>query len=480
MLSGILLGACSEQPLTDESAPPPAEPFVPDWPVVRFTSPSIPAYGPTPSPQQFAWQSMEVNALLSIGLNTFTGEEVGNGREDPALFNPTELDASQWVRAAQEGGITGMILVAKHHDGFALWPSWSISYSVQKSPWRGGRGNLVREVADATQAAAMPMGTYLSPYDLHDPTFGTDAYTRSFLDQLYQLIGYVPNLNGPLFEFWLDGFTGRDGKPLVLDMPAVHREIRQYQPGAVIAFRDVGWGGNEEGQAPDTYWNNRSETWIPIECDASLRRLWFWRADQDPRPLGELVDMYFESVGRDCVLLLGLAPDTRGLLETEDVVRLAEWRQELDRLFATNWARYAPAIAASTRPGSDGWAASAATDDDPNSFWASNEPTGWVEVDLETLRQVSIVELGEPIRYGQRIAAYRIEAWDTDHWREIARGTTIGRRRLVRFSPVIAQRWRLVIENALAPTAISTFALYEGGSAKPVNSLNMMLHTRVK
>lgn len=404
---------------------------------------------------------MEINAFIHFSVNTFTDVEYGTGDEDPDVFNPTELDPSQWARVTKEAGMGGLVLVAKHHDGFALWPSSYTQHSVAYGQWRGGRGDLVRETATATHEAGLDFGIYLSPYDLHDSRYGTQAYNDYFMAQIYELTGPHVNSYGQLFEFWLDGFGGVGGTTAELPYPAFHQEIRRYQPGILIAFsRDIDWSGTEAGEAPETYWNARDNSWIPIECDMPFRPGWFWHPNEDPKPLEEMVDVYFRTVGRDCVLLLGLAPDRRGLIEDEDVRRLQEWRQELDRLFETNVADNAPAVASSTRPGSDGWSPGAATDGEKDSFWAANEATPRLEVDLGAPRRVSIIEIGEPIRYGQRIEAFHVEAWDGTAWREVGRGTTVGRRRLLRIAPVVAQKWRLVIDGSRAVPAVHTFALY--------------------
>ncbi len=457
---GCLLWGCAD----DLAADGPAEPLY--RPGAAYTSLPIPPAGAVPSPQQAAWGDMEVNALVAYGVNTFTDREWGTGRESPNVFAPSALDAAQWVEAAKAGGIQGILLTAKHHDGFALWPSAQTDHSVARSPWRGGRGDLVRELADATRAAGLQFGVYLSPWDMHEPAFGTPAYDGFYRAQQRELIGRSSGTAGSIFEFWMDGAFGDDVPPSVrngLDWRGYSDLVHSEQSDALVAFsRDIDWAGTEAGRAPDTYWNDRDGIWTPIECDMAFRQGWYWHPSENPKSVNEMVDVYFRTVGRGCVLLLGLAPDRRGLMEDEDVRRLAGWKRRLDRIFETNWAAYAPATASSTRAGADGWAPGAATDGDRASFWAADAASAWLEVDLGAPRRVSVVEVAEPVRYGQRVEAYHVEAFVGGGWVPAARGTTVGRRRLDRIRPITAQRWRLVIDGARADAAVSTFALYRG------------------
>ncbi len=457
---GCLLWGCADDLAAEGADVPLYRPGAP------FVSLPIPPAGAVPSPQQDAWGDMDVNALVVYGPNTFTDREWGTGRESPSVFAPSALDAAQWVAAAKGGGIRGIILTAKHHDGFALWPSARTAHTVARSPWRGGRGDLVRELGDATRAAGLQFGVYLSPWDMHEPTFGTPAYDAFYQAQQRELIGRPSGVAGPIFEFWMDGAFGDDVPQYVrdgMDWRGFSEAVYGEQPDALVAFsRDIAWSGTEAGRAPDTYWNDREGAWTPIECDMAFRAGWYWHPRENPKSVNEMVDVYFRTVGRGCVLLLGLAPDRRGLMEAEDVRRLADWKRRLNRIFETNWAAYAPATASSARAGDGGWAPGAATDGDRASFWAADTTSGWLEVDLGAPRRVSVVEVAEPVRYGQRIEAYHVEALVGDRWVTASRGTTVGRRRLDRIRTTTAQRWRLVIDGARADAAVSTFALYRG------------------
>ena len=456
LVATCLVAGCSEAP-----------PSAPDETRVdvRYTSPAIPAFGATPTPAQRAWQDMEVTAFVHFGVNTFTGREWGTGDEDPAVFDPSALDALQWFEAARDGGVRGILLTAKHHDGFALWPSRHSDHTVAASPYRGGAGDVVAEAAAAARQTGLEFGVYLSPWDRHEPTWGTPTYNEFFLAQADELTNPThATTYGRLFEFWLDGAHGDEVTQAQRDTYDVGRWeafIRRRQPGVLIAFSaDIGYSGNEGGFGPETHWKNENGYWQPNECNMPFRGGWFWHENEDPKSVDDLVDAYFRTVGRDCVLLLGLAPDRRGLLEDEDVARLREWRAALDRLFAENVVADLPAEATSTRPGDGGWAAGAATDGEPESFWAADETAAALTVELPEPESVSVIEVREPIRYGQRIAAFAVDAWDGSGWTEVARGTTVGRRRLLRIDPVTAWRWRLRIEDARAAPAVSEFKLY--------------------
>lgn len=462
MLALVSLSACDSQ-----NAPDPVLPLPPAPTGARYVSPPIPIHGVTPAPHELAWLELEMTTVIHFGVNTFTGRQWGTGDEDPAIFNPTALDARQWVRAARDGGIRGIIFTAKHHDGFSLFPTRFSTHSVASSPWRNGQGDVVGEVAQATREAGLPFGIYLSPWDRHEQTWGTPDYNYFYTGQLSELISPLDGFGyGRIFQMWLDGAYGPEVTQQQLgtyDWNLWHSEIRRQQPGALISFTpELQWGGNEYGTFQETFWHENRRAWSSAECNTPLRDGWFWHPNDNPKSLDHLVDVYFESVGRDCVLMVGLAPDTRGLLEDEDVTRLREWKAAIDALLAVDFAAEAPSTATSTREGSEGWAAGAATDRDPDSFWAAASPSASLTTDLGAPQQVSIVELREPVRYGQRVAAFRVEAEVNGTWQEVARGTTIGRRRLLRFPPTQARMWRVVIEDARADAALSQFSLFAG------------------
>jgi alpha-L-fucosidase len=426
-----------------------------------------------PTPQQLAWQEAELSMFLHFGMNTFTDREWGDGKEDPRLFNPTELDARQWVQVAKEAGFKYMILTAKHHDGFCLWPSRHTEHSVKNSPWRGGKGDVVREFAEACQEAGMRMGIYLSPWDRHEPSYGdSPAYNRFFRDQLTELLTDY----GEIAEVWFDGACGEgpNGRRQEYDWQGYYEIIRKHQPNALIAIcgPDIRWVGNEEGVARETEWSVqdphpifhkgiKGKVWWPAECDVSIRPGWFWHKSQDDKvkSLEHLVDIYYKSVGRNAVLLLNVPPNDRGLIPEPDIERLREFRKILDETFRENLAEGRPAAATSTRPD---LSALNAVDGDPNTYWAPDRgiSSASLEVDLGEPITFNVSLIQEYIALGQRVEEYHIEAWDGRCWRRIAQGTTIGHKKLDRFPDITAVKVRLTIVRSRVSPLIRTFGLY--------------------
>lgn len=422
---------------------------------------------PIPTARQMDWQRDELRLFLHFGVNTFTNREWGTGDEDPTIFNPTDLDAGQWARVARETGFRTIILTAKHHDGFALWPSAYTDHSVASSPWRGGKGDVVRELVDAARAEGLKVGLYLSPWDRHEPTYGDeDAYNAFYMAQLRELLtGY-----GPIAEVWFDGAKGADAKDMDYDFDAWWALVRQLQPEAVLfsdAGPDVRWIGNEHGFAGETNWStfDRSKVgigmvgigdylntgeagtsdWVPGECDVSIRPGWFWHPDEEPKSLDALLEIYFKSVGRNCLLLLNVPPTTDGLLDERDVARLREFRAAIDQIFSQDFASGAEE-------------ADPIVDTDSGTYRVADEE---IIIELGSEETFNVVRLEEPVELGQRVSAYRVDAWIDDAWSTVSRGTTIGYRKLDRLdSAVRTQRVRIVVESALAVPLISEFGLH--------------------
>ncbi|HZO91020.1 MAG TPA: alpha-L-fucosidase [Chthonomonadaceae bacterium] len=426
-----------------------------------------------PTPQQLAWQEAELSLFLHFGMNTFTNREWGDGEEDPGLFNPTALDARQWVQVAREAGFKYLILTAKHHDGFCLWPSKHTEHSVKNSPWRGGKGDVVREFANACHAAGVKMGLYLSPWDRHERTYGdSPAYNAFYKNQLIELLTHY----GEVAEVWFDGACGEgpNGKKQEYDWQGYYALIRRLQPRALIAISgpDIRWVGNEDGYARETEWSvqdpnpvyhpgAQGTVWYPAECDVSIRPGWFWHPQEDSqvKSLEHLMDIYFKSVGRNSVLLLNVPPNNRGLLSEPDVERLRAFRACLDRTFAADLARGRPAQASSQGAG---LRASNAVDGRPDTYWSPAEGAieAVLELDLGQPTALNLALTQENIAQGQRVAAYRIEAWSEGAWKEIVRGTTIGHKKLDRFPETTASKVRLRLLQSLACPQIRTFGLY--------------------
>ena len=423
---------------------------------------------PRPSVAQLEWQRDELAIFLHFGVNTFTDREWGDGREDPAIFLPTDLDARQWARVARDAGARVLILTAKHHDGFCLWPTKTTRHSVAGSSWRGGQGDVVRELVDACRAEGLGVGVYLSPWDRHEPSYGdSPRYNDFYCAQLTELLTQY----GPLRELWFDGANGEgpNGRHQAYDWPRIWALVRRHQPDAVIfsdAGPDVRWIGNERGVAAETNWSTvdpavvpypgasgdavaemlqhgdpRGAVWRPGETDVSIRPGWFYHSAEDDRVKSsdDLVELYFTSVGRNSKLLLNVPPTPAGRLHERDAANLIGARRRLTSLFAANLA--AGAV----------------------SRW---RPTGdrsaTLEIDLGASRTIAIVDLREDVIRGQAVARYTLSGSNGGAWQPLARGTTIGFRRLTRFAPTPVRRVRLNIDDSVAPPRPVTLRLYAG------------------
>ncbi len=428
---------------------------------------------PCPTPQQLAWQRMELTMFLHFGMNTFTSREWGEGKEAEKLFNPSELDARQWVRAARAGGFKLMILTVKHHDGFCLWPSRYTGHGVQNSPWKNGQGDVVREFVDACRAEGMKVGLYLSPWDRNHASYGSDAYNDYFVNQLTELLTNY----GPVDELWFDGACGEgpNGKKQVYDWPRFYATIRQFAPQALIAVSgpDIRWVGNESGLArvgessvqPGQAAQKQAVTkWYPAECDVSIRPGWFYHSAEDAKvkSLDKLLDLYFKSVGRNSVLLLNVPPDQRGLIADADVARLREFGAAVRGLNKNAVTADGLATAGATRAPAMQFGPQRALDADPDTYWSTPDDitTNWLEVVLKQPREINALSVGEAVALGERVSRYHIEIEQAGEWRTVARGTTIGQRNLFSLPRLTVSRLRLVIEAARACPAIASFAAY--------------------
>jgi alpha-L-fucosidase len=429
-----------------------------------------------PTPQQLAWQEAELSMFLHFGVNTFTDREWGTGKESPQIFQPSAQDTEQWVATAKEAGFKYIILTAKHHDGFCLWQSDQTAHSVKSSSWRDGKGDVVGDFAKACHSAGLKMGLYLSPWDMNAPTYGdSPAYNRYYVAQLTELLTRY----GEVAEVWLDGANGEgpNGKRQVYDWQAFYSTIRKYQPKALIAISgpDIRWVGNEDGFAHETEWSVREpdptihagkteKLWWPAECDVSIRPGWFWHKSQDTqvKPLSHLMDIYYRSVGHNSVLLLNVPPNDRGLIAKEDVARLTEFRRERERVFAHNLAHKCPVTAESEAPRHK---ANTLTDTNPRSFWtpSNNALQASAEVTLPKEERIGISLLQEHIREGQHVSKYQIEALTSTGWTSIVKGTTIGHKKIDRFTPIRATKLRLTIIESQAPPQLTNWQLFGGG-----------------
>jgi alpha-L-fucosidase len=455
-----------------------------------------------PSSQQLRWQRLELTGFIHFGINTFTGREWGNGKEDPKIFNPTELDARQWVKVCKEAGIKQVILTAKHHDGFCLWPTKTTEHSVKNSPWKNGKGDVVKEVADACRELGVGFGVYLSPWDMNNASYGTDAYNDFFINQLTELLTQY----GKVDEVWFDGANGEgpNGKKQVYDFERWYAHIRKLQPQAVIAVSgpDVRWVGTETGHGREEEWSvvpmgkknvstagsqtkadeapagdmtgqvlgSRAQLkdgdalkWYPAETDVSIRPGWFYHESEDKKVKTPeyLKEIYFNSVGRNGVLLLNIPPDKRGLLTDFDVSALKGWREKLDAIFAVNLLKEAKAIGAvkKIKPLLD--------DNDATHYlfpMKGNKNT--VAMDLNEEKTFNVLLLQENITIGQRVEKFVLEYWDNNQWIKATEGTTIGFKRLLEFPTVTASKVRLRIVSSRLKPALSEIGLYFNKESK--------------
>ncbi|HNW22275.1 MAG TPA: alpha-L-fucosidase, partial [Bacteroidales bacterium] len=383
----------------------------------------VKAHGPVPTPEQLEWQKMEYYMFVHFGPNTFTGVEWGNGAEDPAVFNPRALDCRQWARTAKNAGMQGIIITAKHHDGFCLWPSRYSDHTVRNSPWRSGQGDVLAELSAACREYGLKFGVYLSPWDRNNPAYGTPEYNRLFANTLTEVLTSY----GPVFEQWFDGACG-DLVSSPYDWSLFNSTVQEHQPGALI-FSDVGpgcrWVGNERGFAGETNWSTLDTSgftpgrgapstiilnsgqrgapyWIPVEADVSLRPGWFYNPDTDNslKSVEELMDIYFGSVGRNANLLLNVPPDTRGRIPAGDSLRLMEFRQRRDEVFSRDLARGDAAFATSVRnDGSRKFRPDNVTDADYDTYWIPEEgiTTAALTIDLGKEENFSALMLQEYI-----------------------------------------------------------------------------------
>ncbi len=424
--------------------------------------------------------------FVHITVNTFTGREWGDGSESPSIFNPQKLDARQWARTAKECGFRSMVLTAKHHDGFCLWPTKTTKHSVASSPWRGGKGDLVREFADACRAEGLGMGLYLSPWDRNAKIYGEGkAYDDFYIEQLTELLtGY-----GPVVEVWFDGANGEgpSGKRQAYDWARIHRTVRELQPGAVMfsdAGPDVRWIGNETGSAGSTCWSSvdparvpragaddpwtgealqqgdpYGAVWRPGETDVSIRKGWFWHPQEDKkvRTADNLLGLYFTSVGRNSKLLLNVPPTRDGLFHERDVASLRGFAKLREGMLARNLAAGATLRASAAQA-----EAANVLADDHAKFWmpGADARSGWLELQLAPDVEFDVIRLEEAIEHGQHIANYRVHVDDGDGWRPLAWGTTIGHCKLDRVPLTRARRLRVTVEYAYAAPRLARVALH--------------------
>jgi len=450
--------------------------------------------GPTPSKNQLRWQEMEYYAFVHFSLNTYTDQSWGYGNEDINLFNPTNLDCRQWARICKESGMKGIILTAKHHSGFCLWPSAYTEYSVKNAPWKNGKGDLVREMADACKEYGLKLGIYLSPWDRNHPDYGKPEYITYFRNQLRELLTNY----GEIFEIWFDGANGGSGyygganetrkidRTTYYDWQNTYKLVRQLQPNIVIwndggDRADLRWVGTEAGFVGETNWSLLNATgevpwemlhhgvengnaWVPAEVNTSIRPEWFYHPSEDTKvkTLPHLMETYYNSIGHNATLLLNFPIMPNGLIHPNDESAALEFGKALTEAFAVNLAENADAQATNVRGGAKNYSATNVIDADNNSYWATDDSvtTASLTMDFKKPAKFNRFLIQEYITLGQRVKAFKIEALTEGTWREVANATTIGYKRIIRFPTVEATKIRVAITQSKGCPVISNIGVY--------------------
>lgn len=435
---------------------------------------------PTPSARQKQWANMEFYLFVHFGPNTFTDLEWGKGSEKEEVFNPTNLDCRQWCRIAKAAGAKGIIITAKHHDGFCLWPSQYSTHTVKESKWRNGKGDVLKELSDACKEYGLKMGVYLSPWDRNHPKYGTPEYNEVYINMMKEVVSRY----GPFFEFWWDGANGEgpNGKKQIYDWHAFEQTMRTIAPNTVV-FSDIGpdirWVGNEHGYAGTTNWNtldtagftrglgapsqdtlntgNRyGKVWLPAECDVSIRPGWFYHAAEDTavKSGDELFNLYLKSAGRGAALLLNVPPDRSGLFTSYDSTALMDFKRKRDESFATDLCKQYIGKRGEYFPLTD--------ENDKTHQKIKQNDSVLVYVHQYQSSTINCIILKEWLDSGQHIARFHISVYDTlNHITKRMEGTTIGRKRILTFPSVKASYFTVTIDDENAPAYLSGIGTYK-------------------
>ena len=453
---------------------------------------------PVPSERQLIWHENEFYAFVHFNMNTFSNMEWGAGSESPQLFNPTELDCRQWARVCKEAGLKGIIITAKHHDGFCLWPSAYTEHSVKNSPWKNGQGDVVKELSEACKEYGLKMGIYLSPWDRNHVDYGKPEYLEYFKNQLRELLTNY----GEIYEVWFDGANGGTGwygganenrkidNRTYYQWEKIHQIVRELQPNACMfsdAGPDIRWVGNEEGWARETNWcmlnrdsvmpgnvpdiewlrsgQENGSHWLPAEVDVSIRSGWYYHPYEDHKvkTLPQLLDIYYNSVGRNASLLINFPVDKRGLIHENDAERIIELAEALKMDFAEDLALNKKVTASETRGNSKKYRAENIIDGNRETYWTTNDETvsASITIDFGQPAEFNRVLLQEDISFGQRTKQFSVEVYINKEWKFIANQTTIGRKRILRFPNVIASQLRVTIIDAKACPVISNIEVFK-------------------
>lgn len=454
----------------------------------------------TPSKNQLDWQHLELTAFIHFGINTFSNKEWGDGKDDPSMFNPKKLSADQWVNTCKSAGFKLIILTAKHHDGFCLWPSKFTEYSIKNSPWKNGKGDIVKEVAEACKKQQIKFGIYLSPWDRNSKYYGTDNYNTYYINQLNELLTNY----GKIDEVWLDGANGEreNGKKQIYQFEEWYKIIRNLQPSANIAIKgpDIRWVGTESGYGRETEWSvipineniqeyiaennarsiffsptkdlveqnlgNRAEiidkkglVWYPSETDVSIRPGWFYHPEENSRNKSaeKLFDIYCSSVGRNSVLLLNIPPNKDGLIDSIDVSILNKWRKLINHSFSNNLIRKSKINC------KNGLNTNILSHSTNNSYFTTigKDTTCSIEFEWKNLQSFNALQLQENIQIGQRIEQFDFEYWNDNQWIKLGEGTTVGYKRIIKFKNVNTKKFRLNIISSRSNPTLKSIGLYK-------------------
>ena len=451
-------------------------------------------FGPVPSENQMRWQEMEYYSFIHFSLNTYTDQSWGFGDEDINLFNPTELDTRQWARICKEAGMKGIIITAKHHSGFCLWPSEYTEYSVKNAPWKDGKGDIVRELANACEEYGLKLGIYVSPWDRNHPDYGKPEYITYFRNQIRELLTNY----GSIFEIWFDGAHGGTGyyggaydtrnvdRTTYYDWQPTYKMIRELQPNIVIwndggDRADLRWVGTEEGYVGETNWSLLNDTgevtwgmlhfgletgnaWVPAEVNTSIRPEWFYHPSEDEKvkSLPHLLDTYYHSIGRNGTFLLNFPIMPNGLIHHADEQAALDLAQAVNEAFAVNLADNLKAEATNVRGKARKFKANKSIDNNKDTYWATDDSVVVASLTIDFGKPTTFNRFmaQEYIRLGQRVKSFTLEVLVDDKWKEISQATTIGYKRILRFPTVEATKLRFNITDSKASPVISSIGVY--------------------
>ncbi|MEO8769576.1 MAG: alpha-L-fucosidase [Ferruginibacter sp.] len=440
---------------------------------------------PVPSAAQQQWQNTEFYLFMHFGPNTFTDLEWGKGSEQEEIFNPSKLDCNQWCRIAKAAGAKGIIITAKHHDGFCLWPSKYSTHTVAQSKWKNGKGDVLKELSDACKKYGLKFGVYLSPWDRNHPKYGTEEYNDIFINMMKEVVSSY----GPMFEFWWDGANGEgpNGKKQHYDWRRFESTLRSIAPNTCI-FSDIGpdirWVGNEGGTASTTNWNLLDTTgftrgsgspstdtlntgnkfgknWIPAECDVSIRPGWFYHDSENEKvkTAEELFLLYLKSVGRGSSFLLNVPPDKNGLISAYDSLSLINFKKNMDESFKINLINKA---AIYYRNNNIQHATGLLNDNNLSTYIQTalaDSPN--IKIDFPKEETINCILLSEPLQIGQRVSSFTIVLINNNKIVRKINATTIGHKRILTFPETAIQSIEIKISEAKAIPLISEIGVYK-------------------